>query len=344
MNIDLSSMTLEQFQQRFSSEDACAEALFQARWPDGFRCPRCAYSHAYFLRSRRHYQCAHCAYQASLTAGTVFENTRTPLTKWFLAIFFMSRPEGIRATTFQRAANVTYKTAWTILMKLRTAMQQSDEKQQLKGNVRLNASIYGKKIQVGSYLVLGEIPVILGASCDEVDRPEQIKIKLIPEKYANRGYFDRLTSLFFQERYVASDANVRCKLLKRRLPFYMDLRKMVTRAQLWIYRTFIAISERHLQRYLDEFCFRYNHGDEAYRQIVHEYAHLPPEIYLRGGDNPIKDKTNNISEAANVPIFQALLKLCATSPAITYRRITRLSFYRRRIFTECRYPHAYHGA
>jgi len=158
----------------------------------------------------------------------------------------MSRPEGISAVAFQRMVKVTYKTAWTILMKLRTAMQQSDEAQRLKGNVRLNAMIYGRKIHVGSYLVLGEIPVILGASCNKDDQPDQIKLKLIPEKHAYRGNFDRSASLFFQERYVDSNAEVRCKLINRRLPVYKDLRVIMARAQYWVYRTFIAISEKHL--------------------------------------------------------------------------------------------------
>src|SRR5690606_35584674 len=69
---------------------------------------------------------------------------------------------------------------------------------------------------------------------------------LIPEKHAYRGNFDRSASLFFQERYVDSNSEVRCKLLNRRLPVYKDLRVIMARAQYWVYRTFIAISEKHL--------------------------------------------------------------------------------------------------
>ena len=77
------SMNLLDFQNKFSTEEACQEHLFNMRWPNGYRCPRCDHNKAYFHQSRHLHQCKKCGYQASLTAGTIFHKTRTPLVKWF---------------------------------------------------------------------------------------------------------------------------------------------------------------------------------------------------------------------------------------------------------------------
>jgi transposase len=73
--------------EKFGTEKACQKHLFRLRWPEGFRCPRCQHDQAYFQRTRNLYHCRACGYQASLTAGTVFHKTRTPLHKWFWMIW-----------------------------------------------------------------------------------------------------------------------------------------------------------------------------------------------------------------------------------------------------------------
>ena len=85
------ALNLMQFQKKFGTEKACQKHLFRLRWPEGFRCPRCQHSEASVHRTRRPYHCKACGYQASLTAGTVFHKTRTPLTKWFWMIWLMGR-------------------------------------------------------------------------------------------------------------------------------------------------------------------------------------------------------------------------------------------------------------
>ena len=83
------TLSLLQFQKKFGTEKACQKQLFRLRWPEGFKCPRCGHGEAYFHRKRHLYQCKSCGYQASLTAGTVFHKTRTPLTKWFWLILLL---------------------------------------------------------------------------------------------------------------------------------------------------------------------------------------------------------------------------------------------------------------
>src|ERR1017187_7955008 len=89
--------TLAELESRFSSEQACREYLFRLRWPGGFRCSRCDDAKAWLLRSGL-WQCAHCGYQISVTAGTIFQDTRTLLTVWFRAMWWVtSQKNGVSA-------------------------------------------------------------------------------------------------------------------------------------------------------------------------------------------------------------------------------------------------------
>lgn len=74
-------MTLRLFQQKFRTEEACQQHLFSVRWPDGFRCPECGHNQYYKIADL--FQCTACRHQTSLTAGTIFHKTRTPLSVWF---------------------------------------------------------------------------------------------------------------------------------------------------------------------------------------------------------------------------------------------------------------------
>ena len=81
--------SVEEFEVRFSSEDACREYVFQVRWPDGFRCPRCDHGKAWVVRTNW-WQCCQCDHQTSATAGTVFQDTRKPLKMWFRAMWYVT--------------------------------------------------------------------------------------------------------------------------------------------------------------------------------------------------------------------------------------------------------------
>ena len=115
--------TLREFQSKFATEEACQEYLAACRWPEGFKCPRCAHPHGYALVGRRRWQCAACRHQVSLTSGTVLHNTKTPLTLWFWAPYLMTTDKrGVSALLLQRQLGLRrYETAWMILHKLRRA-------------------------------------------------------------------------------------------------------------------------------------------------------------------------------------------------------------------------------
>lgn len=123
------------FMKEFSNEAKCQEYLANLRWLCGFVCPKCGCRHACLLSNSR-YQCAECHHQTSVTAGTVLHRTHMPLTQWFLAFYFVSQDKrGISATALMSMLGTTYKTAWYMLMRIRTAMGQRDKTHRLNGTI-----------------------------------------------------------------------------------------------------------------------------------------------------------------------------------------------------------------
>lgn len=111
------------FLARFSTEASCAELLRRWRYPNGFVCPRCSGTRAWYLEGRRLDECASCGHQVSLTAGTLFHKTHKPLRLWFAAIFlFVSSKQGISAMELGRQLAMREATAWTWLHKIRRCL------------------------------------------------------------------------------------------------------------------------------------------------------------------------------------------------------------------------------
>ncbi len=120
--------SLRDFLKLYGTELQCAQAVFQARWPQGFRCPACGYHKYCQLHTRKVFQCIRCKRQVSLTAGTVFENTKLPLTTWYLAIYLLTQSKnGISAMDLMRQLGVSYNTAWMLKHKLMQAMRERDD-------------------------------------------------------------------------------------------------------------------------------------------------------------------------------------------------------------------------
>jgi transposase-like protein len=136
--------TIIEFQHRFPDEDACRQYLFESRWPEGFRCPRCGSEAATGLPRRLLWQCSACRYQVSVTAGTVLHRTRTPLHLWFWAAYLVTTAmPGISALQLQRQLGLKrYETSWTMLHKLRRAMV-NPEREPLTGVVEVDECFVG---------------------------------------------------------------------------------------------------------------------------------------------------------------------------------------------------------
>jgi len=121
-------LTVQGFRRLFGEERQCAAQLTRQRWPEGFRCPRCSA----------------CGYQCSVTAGTIFHKTRTPLFRWFWAIYRMSHDKkDISAAQLAEEIGVSYPTAWRMQHKIRKAMEDREQSYRLHGLVEVDEGYVG---------------------------------------------------------------------------------------------------------------------------------------------------------------------------------------------------------
>ena len=265
-------INLLQIQARFCNEEACREHLFKQRWPEGFICPKCANNEYYDLPKRKQYQCKACKHQTSATAGTVLHKTHTPLMKWFWAIYLSSHDKrGVSAQRLMDDLELTYPTAWLMLHKIRTAMSQRDAGYQLAGLVELDDSFFGAPTEGGKRgRGTDKTPVIVGVSLDKQGRPLYVKMSVADS-------IDGKTLKAFAKANISSGSSIFSDGLSpynalaedyTHEPLAFDSEKnpdhlkwlhtMLSNAKAFIGGTYHGLDKKHLQAYLDEFCFRTN--------------------------------------------------------------------------------------
>jgi len=139
-------LSMAQFMDRYGSEDQCEAALMAARWPHGFLCPLCARSaSSRFRREGRLYQqCSACRHQCSVISGTIFESSKLPLTRWFVAMHLLTQSKNnVSALELKRHLGVCYKTAWLVKHKLMEVMRVREQSRELDGRVEIDDAYLG---------------------------------------------------------------------------------------------------------------------------------------------------------------------------------------------------------
>jgi transposase-like protein len=178
-------MSLPEFLQSFGTKTGCAEAVRRARWPGGFVCPRCnAGTHCVVVSgSRRLYQCHACHRQTSLTAGSLFDSTKLPLTRWFLAIYLISQAKtGLSALELKRHVGVSYPTAWLMHHKIMTAMVAREAQHLLSGTVQVDDAYLGGE-RAGGKPGRGsenKVPFVAAVSLNDAGNPLYVKVTPVP--------------------------------------------------------------------------------------------------------------------------------------------------------------------
>jgi hypothetical protein len=178
-------MSLFEFFQQFGSEAQCEAALERARWPQGFRCPRCGgAAHCVLrVRTRKTFQCNACHHLGSLIAGTLFEGTKLGLRIWFLAIYLISQAKtGHSALALKRDLGVSYPTAWLMHHKLMQAMVEREAGYQLYGSVQLDDAYLGGELNEGTPGRGSEnkVPFVTAVSLDSEGHPLRAKLAQLP--------------------------------------------------------------------------------------------------------------------------------------------------------------------
>src|ERR687887_249803 len=138
-------MSLPQLIEQFGGEDECHAYLEELRWPSGVKCPRCGSAKISRIKARRQFDCDGCRYQFSVRVDTLFHDSKLPLWKWFLAVYLMvESKKGISANQLKRTLRVSYKTAWYLCHRIRSAME-GDEESLLAGIVEADDTWIGGK-------------------------------------------------------------------------------------------------------------------------------------------------------------------------------------------------------
>jgi hypothetical protein len=177
-------MSIPEFLRHFGTEEQCAEALTRARWPKGFRCPRCNDARHYLVSqgARKLFQCIGCRHQASVTAGTMMEHSKLPLTTCFLAINLISQAKtGISALALKRDLGVSYPTAWLLHQKINRAMADREAAYLLQGAVQLDDAYLGGERSGGKAGRGSEnkVPFVAALSLDESGGPTYLKLDVV---------------------------------------------------------------------------------------------------------------------------------------------------------------------
>ena len=177
-------MSIADFMKCFGTEAHCEEAVKSARWPSGFQCPRCGSGEHYVVSqvARKLFQCASCRHQTSLTAGSLMEHTKLPLTTWFLAIYLLSQAKtGLSALALKRQLGVSYPTAWLLHQKINRAMARQEATHRLEGAVQIDDAYLGGERAGGTPGRGSEnkVPFVAAVALDEQGGPKYIKLNLV---------------------------------------------------------------------------------------------------------------------------------------------------------------------
>ncbi len=259
---------------KFSTEEACREYLFRLRWPDGFRCPRCDNASCWPIGEFL-YRCTSCRSLTSVTAGTIFQDTHTPLTIWFRAIWWVTtQKNGASALGLQRILGLkSYETAWTWLHKFRRAMIRPG-RELLSGRVEVDECYIGAPEEEMRGRGTADKAIVVVAVEEKGSGIGRIRFRQIPNGSApnlNRfllesvepgsvihtdgwkGYRKVGSIGFKHEVTVLKGRKEAASELLPRVHLVISLLKR------WLMGTHQgSVSHKHLDYYLDEFTFRFN--------------------------------------------------------------------------------------
>jgi len=276
------------FQKAFADDEACLEHLRRIRWPEGFVCPRCGHGKAWFIRTRRVMDCKKCRAKTSVTAGTIFHKTRTPLLKWYWLIYRMATNKvGTSVAEMRRLLEIKdYKTSWLMAHKVRKAMADRDARYMLAGLVELDDSFFGPAGHTAGRGSEHKSTVLCAVSLYRdtrgKEKPGFAHMRVVEDASAKSigEFLDRLGSgpetqegreLLEAIRTDGWRSYSKAALDKELGHYRVVLRKPSQAGRLlpWVHRvisnakavirgTHRGVSQKHLQSYLAEVCYRFN--------------------------------------------------------------------------------------
>jgi len=263
--------------ENYGTDEQCRQALFQRKFPNGFVCPNCGATKYCELKKRNLYQCNGCHHQVSATSGSIFDSTKLPLNKWFLAIHFMTQMKNsISALELKRQLKVSYKTAWSMKQKIMQVMKERDDEKPLSGDIQLDDVYWGGELRGGSRGRGSEnkTPFVAAVSVDDEGHPVAMNFNVVDgfkleeiERWAKvhieKGstvYSDGLNCFPAVKEagceHIAYVTGGGAESVEK--PEFIWVNTMIGNVKSSLNGCCHSINHKHLPRYLGEFCYRFN--------------------------------------------------------------------------------------
>ncbi len=271
---------------KFPTEADCINYLGLVRWHGTPMCPYCHSDHTTPMPGEQRHHCNNCNTTFSVTVGTIFHHTHLPLQKWFLAIsLILNAKKGISARQLARDLEVNKNTAWFLAMRIRKAMAEPEQRNLLQGLVEMDETYVGGKPrkendksssgQSKRGRGTSKTPVVGMAERGGVVKTKVIKDHKLTRKVLSamiRANVDTATSILITDEYSGYNEIIRFmshEVVNHQINYVDGDWHTNTLEGFWALfkRGFIGqyhqLSVRHMHKYFDEFCYRYNYRDHA---------------------------------------------------------------------------------
>ena len=290
------------FRERFGTEEACRTALFEMRWREGLACPACGHRGSCKLTTRELFQCNRCKKQVRLTAGTVFQATRLPLTTWFSAIYHLTQSKGgISSLELARRLGVRQPTAWLVKHKLMRAMAEREAKKpKPEGRVEVDDAYLGGERSGGKRGrgAAGKTPVVAAVETTAERKPRRLKLTVV--KGSRKKEVEKLAKRDFAPGSNVVSDGLSCwpAVEGAGCAHFPMVTGSGKRAASWapsrwvnttlgniktaIAGTYHHVSAKHAQSYLTSFAYRFNRRfqlDSIVERLAWAAAHAAPQPY-----------------------------------------------------------------
>jgi transposase-like protein len=267
----------------YDTDAECRQYLEDLRWPNGVECPRCQSTEAKRIKQRPQFDCTACGYHFSVTAGTVFNDSHLPLPKWFVAVFLITEArKGMSALQLKRILKVSYKTAWYLCHRIREAMKTVNP-EPLTGTVEVDETYVGgkwkgkkasddgrkdwrdrKTMVVGAIQRGGNIRLQAGG------RPSKEELDAFITRYVADNC-ERIYTDEWRGYQDLDDANTEHHRVNHGAKEYVrgDVHTNTVESAFGLFKraiigSFHQVSVKHIDRYLDEFEYRFNNRKNPY--------------------------------------------------------------------------------
>ena len=273
------NFTVTEFFKRFPDDDSCLNHLMLVRHGESMDCPKCG-KHGKFSRIKKlpAYQCSWCAHRIHPKVGTPFEKSRTPLQKWFYAMYlFTTTRHGVPAKELQRQLGVTYKCAWRMGHEIRKYMADTDGDNGLSGHVEVDEAYIGGKdktigrptLKNGSNKIAVMGMVERGGDLIMRVIPKATKDILIPHIVENIKFGSTVSTDehyayggMYKFDYKHGTVKHKRKQWKNGIYHTNTIEGVWSHIKRSILGTHIHVSRKHMSKYLGEFEYRYNMRDQ----------------------------------------------------------------------------------